>query len=77
MVGRFLGQQGLEEAHGGVVGDASLSLDSRGVGPLFLGLTQACTEAKVGKAFVKNEPLSGALKGGASLLGLVSSVEKV
>ena len=54
-----------------------MSLDSRGVGPLFLGLTQACTEAKVGKAFVKNEPLSGALKGGASLLGLVSSVEKV
>ena len=30
-----LGRQGLEEACGGVFGDASSSLDSRGVGPLF------------------------------------------
>ena len=43
----------------------------------FLGLAQACAEAKVGKAFAKDGPLSGALKGGASLLGLLSSAEKV
>ena len=70
MVGRFLGGQGLEEARGGVVGDASLSLDSRGVGSLFLGLAQACILRKGG-------PLSGALKGRASLLGLNSSAKKV
>ena len=47
------------------------------MGPLFLGLAQAGTEAKVGKASAKDEPLSGALKGRASLLRLVSSAEKV
>ena len=40
-----LGGQRLEEAHGGVFGDTSSSLDSRGVSPPFLGLTQACAEA--------------------------------
>ena len=34
-------------------------------------------EAKVGKASAKDGPLSGALKGRVSLLGLFSSTEKV
>ena len=46
-------------------------------GSTIFGPAQAGTEAKVGKASAKDEPLSGALKGRASLLRLVSSAEKV
>ena len=81
MVGRFLGILGWVD--GGckrpwwcIWGCLFVFGFKRGGSTVF-GPGQACIEAKVGKASAKDGPLSGALKGRVSLLGLFSSTEKV